>query len=306
MRVTLKAREKSSLAREDYDFSAFENWPEDALRKAWAWEIERELGSGNANFILAWETHELESLNEKLEAHYDGTHPLSDEELRILEELDDQDPPKSPAQNKADLEKLRAHIRASEGKPGGKRLSDEELGKMFPRWKPPIPKEPRPMLKSYWLNELAKDMKENTGWIPSGENYFTTIQAIEVDWTKSESELVEAFRNWLRYGQHPFHTSYEHASVIKRKKGQRKTAGFLAWLRELAIYRISAAGFTRKQGLVMLGGDQISPANWEHAQARTGERIRKHLQKLESHAFNCSRLDPAHSSPHWQDYFTRL
>lgn len=309
--VLLKVWKAGTLKRDDWNFSPLLDWPDEALRMVWEWELERELGSGNPHFILAWEIHEIELANKKLEAHDNGTHPLSDEELEIL---DPEDPPKSPAQRKADLEKLKAHIRATEGKPGGKRLTDEELEKMYPCWKPSVPKEPKPMLKSYWLHELAEEAKQGKPWIPSGDNYFTTIQPIEIDWTKSRTELLEAFGNWLDSGKHPFHTSYKHASVIKRKKGQRKTAGFLAWLRELAIYRISEAGFTRAKGLEKMmvkpiGKEKkpgISPANWEHAQARTRDRIIERLQSLEAIARNMSRIDPARSSPDWRDYFTRL
>lgn len=229
--VRLKAWTAGTLKREDWDFSPLADWPEDALRKAWDWELERELGSGHGPAIKAMK------------------------------------PPAKPAP---------------------------------------------PMLKSYWLGELAKDMSDGAAWIPSGTNDFTTIQAIEVDWTKSETELVEAFRNWLRDGQHPFHTSYEtHTAFLAGpKRGKRKTAGFMAWLRELAIYRISEAGFTREKGLIRLGRFTaegiVSPANWEHAQARTCEHIQKHLQGLESIARNMSRIDPARSSPDWREYFARL
>lgn len=226
-RATRATRPARTLNREDWDFSPLIDWPEDALQKAWTWELERELGSGHAPASLAM---------------------------------------KSP------------------------------------------PKKSPPMLKSYWMNEVTEEIKQGLAWIPSGTNDFTAIQAIEIDWTKSETELVEAFRNWLRAGQHPFHTSQAtHAKFLAGpKRGKRKTAGFLAWLRELAIYRINLAGFTRNEGLAMLGGGHISPPNWEHAQTRTKERILKHLQGLESSALNMSRIDPSHFSPDWRDYIARL
>jgi hypothetical protein len=59
MRVTLKAWAKSSLVREDYDFSALADWPKQALKVALLWELDRELGSGRGPFYNEWRIHEL-------------------------------------------------------------------------------------------------------------------------------------------------------------------------------------------------------------------------------------------------------
>ena len=171
----------------------------------------------------------------------------------------------------------------------------------------PNPAPAPPMLKSYSFAELEAYLQPGTAWIPSGANAHTTIQPIEIDWTQSETETVEAFRRWLRDGAHPFHTSFEdHARHLAgKKRGKRKTEGFRSWLRELSIYRLSECGYTRAQGLAMIGGG-MSAANWEHAQARARGKILAHLKGLRVSARNMARVDPARSSPDWKDYLSPL
>jgi hypothetical protein len=115
---------------------------------------------------------------------------------------------------------------------------------------------------------------------------------------------VERFRNWLRHGKEAFGTDYpSHAKWLKGpKRGKRKTGGFLAWLRELAIYRVSEAGITRPDGLKMLGGGSRSPANWEHAQARTRTRIMERLNELHTLAHYYGQLE----GRDLKNYFARL
>jgi len=92
------------------------------------------------------------------------------------------------------------------------------------------------------------------------------------------------------------------------KVGKRKWDGFLVRLRELAVYRISEAGFTHRQGLKMLDGvckifniKPYSAANWEHAQARTRKRIAE-VKRL--HEF--AAWDQGQGSPdNWRDYFVK-
>ena len=138
-------------------------------------------------------------------------------------------------------------------------------------------------------------------WVNGRASSHCTIHPLEIDWTLTETELVEAFRNWLRKGDHdPFRPSYKRMAS-QSKVGKRKTAGWLAHLRELAIYRISEAGFTRQRGLKMLGIATMSAANWEHAQARTRTRIEKEKQRCEFSAWNQGQGSP----DDWRDCFVK-
>jgi hypothetical protein len=62
--------------------------------------------------------------------------------------------------------------------------------------------------------------------------------------------------------------------------------------------------FTRLEGLKMLGITKMSPPNWEHAQARTRERISKHLEDKINWAAYFHHLD-GHESADWQDHFVK-
>ena len=161
------------------------------------------------------------------------------------------------------------------------------------------------MLKSYEHREFSemKIINMDDYWI-SGSKIHSTIHPLEIDWTLTETELVRAFRNWLRKGDHaPFRSNYKRV-VNKSKVGKRKTSGWFAWLSELSIYRISEAGCTRLQGLKMLGDKKISASNWEHAQARTLKRIGQERERLEHVAWNQGHPDPD-TSPNWWDHFVK-
>jgi hypothetical protein len=156
------------------------------------------------------------------------------------------------------------------------------------------------MLKSFHHHEFEKmKVPMYYTWINGSASHHCTIHPLEIDWTLTETELVEAFRNWLRKGDHaPFRPGYKRTTS---KIGKRKQAGWLAYLRELAIYRISEAGITRKDGLAMLGRMKVSPANWEHAQTRTLDRIVKEKERCEFFAWDQGQGSPAN----WRDCFVK-
>ena len=249
----LKAWKKSSLAREDYDFTPLANWPKEALNVGWLWELERELGSGRGPFYPAWQ----------------------------------------------------------------KWASHESKGK------PEAPRERPPILRAYPLEQAARCLDKQDGrhmeaWPDSAitgtfAGRYTRIHALEIDWEKTEKQLVEAFRNWLRHGEHEF--SPDDQFMSRRVKCQRNTAGFQSWLKELAIYRISVAGFDRKgAGADMLEkvgmlkttrsrGELITSANWAHAHKRTLERLNERIQYLRQRAmWNFAWL----KNESWKDYFTDM
>jgi hypothetical protein len=73
--------------KENIDFSGLSAWPEEILQKAWLWELDRELGSGNWPFVLAWKVHQAERINERWQAHMDGKRQLTEEEQSELEAM---------------------------------------------------------------------------------------------------------------------------------------------------------------------------------------------------------------------------
>jgi len=318
--VRLRAWTKRGLRREDWDFSRLNGFPHDMLRAAWIYEVQRELGSGNKSYIEAWESQELRKRKARLEAHINCENGLSEDRLSegALRAL----LPEIPRDEKAEeakaalqilpdtdmtIDEADAYHRKELDYLKWKRKQLDLIARAEVRaekttWKPPTPREPEPMMKSYHKHEFEK-MKIPTyyTWVNGSASNHCTIHPLEIDWMQTETELVEAFRNWLRKGDHyPFQPSYKR-TVDRAKVGQRKEAGWISKLRELATYRISEAGIPRTQGIVMLGGGQVSPANWEHAQSRTSARIRQEEKRCEHSAW----AQGAGSPQDWRDEFVK-
>lgn len=315
----LKRWERESLRREDWNFSELAKFPEEMIRVGWLFELDRELGSGNPPYHVAWELHEKKKRKAKLKAHIDGTHPLSIYERRFL--LPEIQLDKNELRAEADLKRMseeKPDMTLAEEKEYRKKdwvldavklrkldnLLISEMSAEDTNWKPSIPKESERILKSYHHHEFAEmsvPAMPGYTWVNGEESYHCTIHPLEIDWTLTETQLVEAFRNWLRNGEHsPFRPSYKRIAGSS-KIGKRKKTGWLAWLRELAIYRISEAGFTRRQGLKMLGGATMSAANWEHAQARARKRIGDEKQRCEFFAWDQGQG----FSNNWRDKFVK-
>lgn len=319
--VPLKVWNKKNLTRKDWDFSDLLEFSAEMLRVAWLYEVDRELGSGNPPYFVAWELNELRKRKAKLLADLDGTHPLSLIELKAL--LPEIPPDKTELEAEAELKQMRegkpemtlgeeAEYRKKDGALGA--LKEQKLDKLVKSevkakvtsWKPPIPIEPKLILKSHPYEGLLERIPRYCQWA-DGSGHHSTIHPLEIDWTLTETELVEAFRNWLRDGDHsPLRPSYKQMANPS-KVGKRRTAGWLTNLKELAIYRISEAQFTRLEGLAVLGmkpfGKEnkpaISAANWEHAQARTRERIKKEKKRCEHFAWDQGQGSPEN----WRNCF---
>jgi len=267
MRVTLEAWRKSSLARGDYDFSTFADWPKHALNVAWLWELEREMGSIRGPFYAMWQIHELKRILVKLK---------SDDHCFDRELL----PAKFPRTGEgvdAAIKPLKGEIKERE-----KAYFDRRpMGKSIWLSKAPFP--PQPMLHSHSLAQVAAchESEKDSIFFKEKEVRFggayTRIHALEIDWRLTEKLLVEMFRNWLRHGDHDFRPDQQRDS--RYRKGHRDTEGLRSYLRDLAIYRLSAAGFTHKEGLKMLNLRMSAP-NWERAQRKTNEKIRQRIETL--------------------------
>lgn len=295
MRVTLKRWSKSSLARDDYDFSGLGDWPKHALNMAFFWELEREMGSSRGPIYPAWQIHELTRILAKLKSDnhfFDG-------------ELLPANFPKTGKGVKAAIESLEGEIKARE-----KAYFDDRRAMEKSIWLSKAPLSPRPMLNSHLLTEVSALVRPGTensckevkpdALMPGDRNRFayTRIHALEIDWTKTESGLMDAFRNWLRDGEHKFSPGEGKGSTESR--GGRNTAGLLSYLRDLAIYRIGEARITHKEGLKMLGL-RMSAQNWEHAQARTKEKICRRIAQL-CHCANLQAVGGGKEG-YWKDMF---
>lgn len=263
------------MAREDYNFSAFADWPKHALKVAWLWELEREMESSRGPFYPAWQIHELE----RIEARLKSNDVLGDEIAELL--------PKGYELTDASFHDALSSI-ADEILERKKAYFDDRQAVGKSKWisRGPIP--PRPMLYSHVLTEVASLVRPDEAWrkeihpgmLSNGGGAcgaYVRVHALEIDWTKTEGELIDAFKNWLRNGYHSFLPDQQLYS--RDRKGKRETAGLLSYLRDLAIYRISEAKITHKEGLKKLGL-KMSAQNWEHAQARTKEKIRGRIAQL--------------------------
>ena len=291
------------MAREDYDFSVFADWPKHALNVAWLWELEREMGSTRGPFYAAWQIHELKRILAKLksdELYFDDLAELLPVNFAKTSEQ------RAKVWAKA-IESLEGEIKRHE-----KAYFEDRRGIGKSPWLTKGPLPPRPMLHSHSLAQVAACFEQQQKFRPGKEKEvsldfnlcgrlggaYTRIHALEIDWTKTESELMDAFKNWLRDGEHQFSPDQQLDS--RHRKGKRETAGLVSYLRDLAIYRISEAGFTHKAGLEMLGL-KMSAQNWEHAQARTKEKIRGRIARL----CQCAKLEAVGGGKeaYWKDLF---
>ena len=128
-------------------------------------------------------------------------------------------------------------------------------------------------LNEWHLGNLSQYITKDTYEADRGA---FTICALEIPCTDDEGDVVEAFRRWLR--------KFRGGSGDHRKPERR-----YAWrteFRELAVHRLSSAGYTRLEGLQMLqfkNKEPLSDANWLHAidkaQGRMGRRYAEILTK---------------------------
>ncbi len=199
--------------------------------------------------------------------------------------------------------RLQSHLRAMEGKPG-RLLTDEEYESLCPSPKIASPKAPELTLKSHPLGELFKEgaaegrsINPAMSFMSGSQGYYSTIHALEIDWTLSETNIIDAFRNWLRKRPSPYHPGHNQSP----QKGRKDS--YPAWFQELAIFRLGRSGITKKEGMSLLGIRAISDANWSHAKARTRKRIDRRLRDLETIALNAHHWG---GSSRWQDHFATL
>ena len=145
-------------------------------------------------------------------------------------------------------------------------------------------------LNEWHLGNLSQYITKDTYEADRGK---FTICALEIPWTDEEEVVVEAFRLWLR--------KFRDGNGVGRKVGRK-----FAWqtkFRDLAIHRLSVAGYTRKQGLAQLGikplkdKEALSAPNWARAKRDTQTRIHRRYAEILSTAQRQGR--------NWRDCFIK-
>jgi hypothetical protein len=113
------------------------------------------------------------------------------------------------------------------------------------------PRKKHQPLTEWHLGHLARHVTADTVEASRGNN---DVCALEIPWTEDEEDVVEAFRKWLQ----------EHRGGASHAKPGRKHE-WRTWFLNLAIYRLSASGFTRPQALKLLRNVSMSPQNFARA-----------------------------------------
>jgi len=299
----MKTWNQANLEPNDFDFSGLKDFPGDELRVAWLYEVQRELGSNNPPYLVAWETHEHKKRKARLKAHLQCEDCFSKDYLELtslLALLPELPPDQIEIETEATLNKMLndnpdmtltesdEYMKKREAYNSGRQqrlnaVARAEVYAVSTTWKPTAPREPKSILKSYRQQEFAAMKCPDYSGIIYGSRSCSSIHALEIDWTLKESELLTAFRNWLQYGDHPeFRPNYFGRSDV----GKRRSEGWRSRLQSLAIYRLSEAGITRTKGLEMLRVGKMSAPNWAHAQSGTRKRINEQMAALRHSAWN--------------------
>lgn len=137
---------------------------------------------------------------------------------------------------------------------------------------------------------------------------YTFIHAVEIDLTKPKEKIIEDF--WQKVESLKKANGQWH---LQKQKGQKKDAvrrDFMAWFRDLAIYRLSLAGFRSKEQMNLISTQPAAKLvgdfqNWNHKAADTEKRIGKRFSGLKT----CARILPqfdAREGSRWFDHFVRL
>lgn len=115
---------------------------------------------------------------------------------------------------------------------------------------------------------------------------------LEIPRLDDEKDIVSAFRRWLR----------KHRGPRPMKPGAP-----IAWrtrFRDLAIYRLSVAGYARDEVLEELRISNMDSTVFYHAKGKTRKEILRRYDELRSRAQWCADEFPTGSVPNWRSFFT--
>ncbi len=202
-------RAELESSSENFHFMWAKDWPLHHLPIAWAWELDRELGSGNLPFIIAWKNK------------FGDTEP--DDEIK-------------PAARFLQLE-------------------DEELRELYP---------------------FNPDGNRYNMGLPEYHCY-----AVKINLRRTDDEILADLKKGIQKFKRNI-SSLKHQPT----RGQQRR-DYIAWFRDLAIYRMSVAGIRTKEQMNLLPGEMVTIKagdfqNWRHKHDATKKRIaeRLHILKL--------------------------
>lgn len=167
------------------------------------------------------------------------------------------------------------------------------------------PKQARPkgVTPIYYEDYLANNHGFPIHW-GGFNNWPTGKMMFEIDWTCSFEDIKRAFSFWLEH-----EARIPGPALGNLKKGAGNKDDYKAWFKDLAIYRLHNAGWTRKQGLERLrdflclasstsksdGSDGIAdiPApHWSRCVERTRKKISVRESKIKEYAkFTSQRFE---------------
>jgi len=170
-----------------------------------------------------------------------------------------------------------------------------------------------------------------------------TVRAFRIDWSFDPQEIIEALTNWVAT-EHPVRKTQRRMNtareVNKAWVKMRKRHGLdtttnkgtvadgsswgmptgrppdpLARLRDLAIYRVSAAGYSFVEGVELLNASlrklnmpfaKTDSSNWSHAKKRAMRSIVSRREQLSKKPGLWHKLYSEYPKPHWRDFMLHL
>lgn len=257
---TLRQWSKQRLADRDWDFASFcdalekaaaekpesESWI--LMYRAFTWEIDRELGSGNEPFDL--------------------TKELSGPSTRVFDSME------------------REFLLVQQAGPT-----------LIKAIEPPIwlsnPQKKYQPLNEWRLCELAQHVTPTTISVSRGSN---NICALEIPWTDDEDDVVDAFRSWLRVHR-------GRSRKVPKRPGRRHE--WRTSFMNLAVYRLSAAGYTREEALKKLNGKKLSPQNFARAKRFVVQKIEGRYTSMCADAKDAAKRLPKGGYGDWRRHFLK-
>lgn len=216
--------------------------------RAFYWEIDRELGSGNGPFDLDKE--------------------LAKPSLRVLDSRESE------------------LTLVQESGPTLVKIIERPMWLFKPR------KRHQP-LNEWQLDKLLQHVTSATKSVSRGSN---DICALEIHWTDDEDDVVEAFRSWLRF---------HRGSIRKVPKRRGRKQAWRTSFQNLAIYRLSAVGYSRKEVLEKLKIKNLSPQNFARAKRLVVEEIENRYASLCDKAKHAAKDFPKEGYGDWRRHFLK-
>ena len=148
------------------------------------------------------------------------------------------------------------------------------------------------------LSNLASMLPTDTRAVSRGS---ADLCVLEIPWTADDEDVIEAFRLWLR--------SHRGGEVRTAKPGRKLK--WRTWFLNLAVYRLSAAGYTREQiNLKVTEWEKLKlypfdPQHFCRAKQFIREQIGFRFQNIQSAARQMNKQFPGKGYGHWKSHFIK-